>query len=408
MKPLLRRIIASLFERQVRRVIARHHLTVVAVAGSVGKTTTKQAIATVLSEKYQVLVHPGNYNSELGLPLSVFELTVPASLLNPFAWIWRLVQAGRRVRNYPYQVLVLELATDHPGEIPRYLRYLTPDIGVLTALTPEHMENFPGGLDEVAAEEMALAGASKILVLNDDAVPQKYQDQYLGDHPSVLKYGHKIGGNHPSNPQILGDHMRLALDAAALVARQLKLTPHQIQAGIERVRPVSGRMNPLPGINGTVIIDDTYNSSPEAIVAALTALASYPASGRRIAILGSMNEMGSASPRYHEEAGVAAAGVDLLVTIGALANTYLGPAAVNAGLDPTRWKPADSPYVAGAFLGLLLQPGDVVLAKGSQNGVFAEEAVKLLLADPADAAHLVRQSPAWLRTKRAQFPDAQG
>jgi UDP-N-acetylmuramoyl-tripeptide--D-alanyl-D-alanine ligase len=89
-----------------------------------------------------------------------------------------------------------------------------------------------------------------------------------------------------------------------------------------------------------------------------------------------------------------------------MANKHLGPAAVKAGLDERNWKPADSPYAAGEFLKLMLQPGDVVLVKGSQNLVYCEEAVKLLLADPADAAKLVRQSPAWMKRKATQFADA--
>ena len=407
MKTQVRRIIASLFERQVWRLVANNHLKVVAVAGSVGKTSTKMAIATVLRERYRVMVHPGNYNSELGLPLSVFEQTVPGVLFNPFAWIQRLIRAELMLRDYPYEVLVLELGTDHPGEIARYLRYLSPDIGVLTALTPEHMENFPGGMDDVAAEELALASKSKVIFINNDAVPLKYQAKYLKHHPEVMKYGAGEDNywNAPT-PHVLGAHMHAALQVAAAVGHQLKLTHAQIKQGVENFRPVSGRMNPLLGLGGSTIIDDTYNSSPEASFAALTTLEYYPATGRRIAVLGSMNELGADSPRYHAQVGAAAAGVDLLITIGAQANDYLGPAAVKAGLDPTRLKPADSPYAAGKFLATLLAPDDVILVKGSQNGVFAEEAVKLLLQNPADSTKLVRQSPAWMHTKAAQFPDA--
>lgn len=405
MKTRVRRCIASLFERQVRRLIATHHLKVVAVGGSVGKTSTKMAIATILRERYRVMVHPGNYNSELSLPLSVFEQTIPGILFNPFAWIQRLVQSEIMLRNYPYEVLVLELGTDHPGEIARYLEYLSPDIGVLTAITPEHMENFPGGLDDVAAEELLLAYKSKVFILNDDAVPSKYQAKYLKHHPAILKYGVHVAPFWTApTPYVLGVHMNAALQAAAAVGQQFKLTHVQIKRGIENFRPVPGRMNPLPGINGSIIIDDTYNASPEAVYAALTTLEHYPATGRRVAVLGSMNELGPESPRYHAEVGAAAAGVDLLITIGDHARDYLGPAAMKAGLDPTRFKPADSPHAAGKFLASVLNPGDVVLAKGSQNGVFAEETVKLILANPTDTVKLVRQSPAWMRIKAAQFP----
>jgi UDP-N-acetylmuramyl pentapeptide synthase len=407
MKAAFRRIVARIFERQVRRLIKRHQLIVVAVGGSVGKTTTRAAIAQVLQAKYRVqnITNPG-YNSEIGLPLSVFDMSVPAVLINPFAWIVRLIQTEFIIGgHYPGQVLVLELGTEEPGEIPRYLRYLKPDIGVVTAVTPEHMQNFPGGLDEVAAEELALAPASGTIIINDDAVPEKYQHKYLAHHPHVLKYGahHRI--SLPDAPHVLGDHMRLALQAATLVARELKVPADDIEHAIADIHPVAGRMNQLSGLNGSVIIDDTYNSSPDAVVAALDTLAKFPTTGRRIALLGSMNELGQHSPAYHEATGRAAAGVDLLVTVGDLAGRYLGPAAVREGLDPTRYRAADSPYAAADYLALILRPGDVLLAKGSQNGVFAEEAVKLLLAHPSDAKLLVRQSPAWTKAKRSQFKD---
>jgi UDP-N-acetylmuramyl pentapeptide synthase len=118
-----------------------------------------------------------------------------------------------------------------------------------------------------------------------------------------------------------------------------------------------------------------------------------------------MNELGDDAARYHRELGAAAAGLDLLVTLGDLANEHLAPAAIKAGLDPSRVQTADSPYAAADYLAVMLRPGDVLLVKGSQNRVFAEEAVKHLLADPTDRAHLVRQTPEWLRTKQAQFPD---
>ena len=396
-----------------------------------GKTSTKTAIATVLREKFRTLVHPGNYNSELGLPLSVFELSVPDQLFNPLAWAWRLIQSELLIRNYPFDVLVLELGTDHPGEIPLYLHYLNPDIGVLTALTPEHMENFPGGLDEVATEELSLVIASKVFVANIDEIPAKYRRKYIEPHvhhhyyglgPNP-EYGFELASTDPINGttghlthagrtavnrlqiSLFGAHSAKAAVAAYAVADLLGLSKVQIETGLAKLKPVPGRMNALLGQNGSTIIDDTYNSSPEAAIAALAALDAAPIAGRRIAILGSMNELGPDSPGYHEQVGEAAAGVDLLITIGALASEHLGPAAVRAGLDPTRFQPAVSPYAAGEHVKLLLSPGDVVLVKGSQNGVFAEEAGKLLLADPSDAAKLVRQSPEWLRTKARQFPN---
>jgi UDP-N-acetylmuramoyl-tripeptide--D-alanyl-D-alanine ligase len=430
MKSLLRRFIAKGLEQAVVRLVrANPNLKIVAVGGSVGKTSTKLAISAVLSQKYRVLVQEGNYNSEIGLPLMVFGQTVPGVLFNPGAWLVRFIRAERQIRgDFPYDVLVLEVGTDHPGEIAHFMTYLKPDIGVLTAITPEHMEYF-GNLDAVAAEEMALAVSSKIMVVNRDDVKMAYRTKYLKHHPQVVTYGlgkeadysatvkdaDLIGGTvcallkngHATivglTANVYGGPAMKAVTAAYAVGDLMGLSRQAVERGLKEVTPVAGRMRTLAGFNGTIIIDDTYNSSPDAVVAAVTALQAVPGNGRKIAIMGTMNELGSDSPRYHEEAGVVCAGVDMLITIGEMANLHLGPAAVKAGLDPRNWKPADSPYAAGEFLKLILQPGDIVLAKGSQNGVFAEEAVKLLLSDPADAYLLVRQSSPWLAKKAKQF-----
>ncbi len=432
MKVFLRGLARPILEFQAKRLIAKKKLKVVAVTGAVGKTSTKLAIATVLEQKYRVLAHPGNFNSDISLPLSLFNLDVPRILANPFGWLWRLIQMERSIRGgYPYRVVVLELGTDHPGEIPHFMRYLQPDIGVVTAVAPEHMENF-ASLDEVAKEELALAAGSKQIVANCDDIPVRYRHKYVDTHAHHFYYGLgkeanfglELGKTDPlegtngslikdGHAQIIGVafalHGRHAARAAAAaygVASLMGLNREQIEKGVAALRPAPGRMNVLGGLNGSVIIDDTYNSSPEAAAAALDVLMRANVAGRRIAIMGSMNELGAESPRYHREVGELCASVDLLFTIGNLANEYLGPAAVRAGLDPAAWKPADSPYAMGEFLAVMLKAGDVVLAKGSQNGVFAEEAVKLILANPADINQLVRQSPAWLKIKAGQFADA--
>ena len=434
MKTVFRRLVRPLLEIQAKRLIARRRLRVVAVAGAVGKTSTKLAIATVLGQRYRVLVHDGyfgNFNSEIGLPLAMFQLRVPKVIINPLAWIWRLVQMERTIHgDYPYDVVVLELGTDHPGEIPHFMTYLKPDIGVVTAVAPEHMEYF-GTLEAVAAEELALVAGSQTALVSYDDVAPAYRRTYVQPHPRhytyglapEADYGFKLSGFDLATGitgalvqggqatvvgltiPVYGRQGLKSAVAAAAVGDLLGLSRPQLEAGLRAVRPVPGRMNPLPGIGGATIIDDTYNSSPEAVVAALAALGELPVVGRRIAVLGTMNELGDEAPRYHAEVGAAAggAGLDILVTIGELANHHLGPAAVAAGLDPAALKPVGSPYTAGEFLKLMVGAGDVVLVKGSQNGVFAEEVTRLLLADPADAAKLVRQSSTWLARKYEQF-----
>jgi UDP-N-acetylmuramoyl-tripeptide--D-alanyl-D-alanine ligase len=412
MKNAFRRLMRPLLERQLARLILRHKLKVVAVAGSVGKTSTKMAIASVLAQKYRVRVHSGNYNDTVSVPLAAFLLEVPAPIMNPLAWLMRLVTMERMIWSAPTcDVLVLELGTDHPGELAHFMSYLKPDLGVVTAIAPEHMEFFKT-IEAVAEEEFTLAHGAKQAVLNDhfDRIhpfAKNLKPSPLWYSASTLKkYEAKLTRDHHWDTTQWPAHIKQALGAAIVVAEQLKLNESQILSGLGTFGGVPGRMQRLAGQGGSVIIDDTYNSSPDAVTAALDYLYELPVTGRRIAILGSMNELGDGSPKYHADLGPAASGLDLLVTIGTLANDHLGPAAVAAGLDPTRFKPADSPYAAGEYVRLIMRPGDVVLAKGSQNGVFAEEAIKALLVDPSDASKLVRQSPAWLAKKRSQFADA--
>lgn len=429
MKAFFRRLMRPLLELQVRRLVAAKQLRLVAVTGSVGKTSTKLAIADVLRQKYRVLVHPGNFNADISLPLAVFEQDVPRPIINPLGWLrvlWRMEQKIHG--HYPYDVLVLELGTDHPGEIPHFMNYLRPEVGVVTAVAPEHMEYFVD-LDAVAREELAIvAGSAKVVIGRDDIAPE-YWERYVAPYPGHFDYG--LGAEraygvvvHRTDPVAgtvaafykggtakvtdvkfgrYGSHSAKAAAAAFAVGDLMGLSPRQLEAGLASLKPVPGRMQPLLGRGGSTIIDDTYNSSPEAAYAALEALAAIRTKGRRIAIMGSMNELGDDSPRYHTEVGAACAGVDLLITIGGQASDHLGPAAVRAGLNHAHLKAFKSPYAAGEWLAPQLAAGDIVLAKGSQNGVFAEEAVKLLLADPFDSAKLVRQSPRWLRRKAAQF-----
>ena len=429
MKNAFRRLVRPILEKQVKRLIAAKKPRVVAVAGSVGKSGTKLAIAEVLRQKYRVLAHPGNFNADISLPLAVFDLDLPANLLNPVAWLARFWRMEQRIRgDYPYDVLVLELGTDHPGEIPHFMTYLRPDIGVVTAVAAEHMEYFRT-MEAVAAEELALVGGSKTALVSADDVSADYLKRFARDPEKARRFG--LGQTVEYSLDILSvDLARGALvdvycrqvmkmrdielrlysrqsvkaaAAAYAVGCLLGLSEGELFDGLEALRPMPGRMNPLPGAEGSLIIDDSYNSSPESALAALAALSALRYSGRRIAVLGSMNELGAGSADYHREVGAAAAGLDLLVTIGDAAARWLAPAALAAGLEPARWRACASPFTAGAWLRRRLEAGDTVLVKGSQNGVFAEEAARQLLADRAAAAHLVRQSPAWSRLKLRQF-----
>jgi UDP-N-acetylmuramoyl-tripeptide--D-alanyl-D-alanine ligase len=181
----------------------------------------------------------------------------------------------------------------------------------------------------------------------------------------------------------------------------LGLAHSDIVDGLAHIKPFAGRMQILDGIHGSILIDDTYNASPPAVEAALDVFYATKTS-QRIAILGSMNQLGDYSPEAHREVGAYcdAQKLDLVVTIGSDAEKYLAPAAQKAGCEV---KSFSSPYQAGEFVRSQLKEGGMVLAEGSQDGVYAEESLKALLKDPKDQARLVRQSARWMKIKHKQF-----
>ncbi len=411
--------LSSVFEWQVRRLRDKYQFQVVAVAGSVGKTSVKTAVANSLSQARRVRYQTGNYNDRLTVPLIFFGQTEPA-IFNILAWLRLLIANERQIsRGFPYDFVVVELGTDGPGQIAEFA-YLQPDIGVVTAVAEEHMEFF-GDLDAVAREELTLAKFAKQIIVSSDDVAQKYLSslncktygcnpadayQLLSREQNGLreqKLELSLAGQViTAETQLSGLQGAKTCLAAAAVALELGLNQTEVLAAIAQLQPVAGRMQILNGLNGSLIIDDTYNASPLAVTAALDVLYASVAV-QKIAILGSMNELGANSPQLHRQIGEYCdpAQVDLVVTIGSDAERYLAPAAAKAGC---RVQSFISPYEAGRAVAAVLKPETVILAKGSQNGVFAEEAVKLLLENPSDALKLVRQSAHWQAIKQQQFP----
>lgn len=411
-------LLCAVLERQVRQLRRRHSFTVIAVAGSVGKTSTKLAIVEVLAARQRVRYQAGNYNDRLTVPLIFFGQTEPG-LFDIAAWL-RLIRDNRRQlqADYPYDCVVVELGTDGPGQLKAFA-YLRPEIAVLTAVSAEHMEYFKT-LDAVAQEELCVADyAGRLLVNRDDVdgsylAGRTYTTYGIGGQADYQVVGWQqrgIAGDtltiklpdgklRTKTPFIGRPGAKIAL-AAAAAAHLAGMTVADIAKGLESCQPFAGRMRLLKGSRGATIIDDTYNASPAAVEAALDVLYASPAP-QRLAILGTMNELGGYSPAAHQEVGsyCDAAKLDWVITIGADAERYLAPAASAAGCQVRSFH---DPYAAGEFAKSVLAPGAVVLGEGSQNGVFAEEALKLLLADPADARQLVRQSDYWLRRKQQSF-----
>jgi UDP-N-acetylmuramoyl-tripeptide--D-alanyl-D-alanine ligase len=422
---MFKKYIQKKLEKYVARYFAKHpEVKLVVVAGSVGKTSTKRAIATLLSQRYRVALHEGNHNTHLSAPLAILGIEYPTNIKNIGAWLSVFAAARRRIHEPSgVDIIISEIGTDHPGDIAHFGKYLRPHIGVVTAVTPEHMEFF-NSMEAVAEEELAAANFSQLAIINRDDIEGRFatfltnanvdtygttglaeyrfeiQDFKLetGYQGSVItpEFEQPI----PATIKVAGEHsLRPAMGAVA-VAAKLGLTSAEIAAGLALIRPVPGRMNILRGIKGTIIIDDTYNSSPLAASSALQTLYSLPAP-QRIAILGSMNELGASSAAEHEKLGSMCDPnmLSWVVTVGEEAEKYLAPAARARGCQVKSFKSAID---AGGFVSTVVEEGATILAKGSQTNIYTEEAVKVLCVMSADD-ELVRQSPAWIETKTAFF-----
>ena len=370
-------------------------------------------------------MHEGNLNTELGAPCAILGIEYPNSVKNPFVWLSVFHTARQHIRRpTDVDVIIQELGTDHPGDIEKFGKYLSPVIAVVSAVTPEHMEFFVT-MEAVAKEELGIAKFSKFVLINRDDVDSKYAEfittpnyatfgttgsaEYrFEQHDYSIENGYTGSVFGPEYPEpfpatinVVGEHSLRPAMAAVAVGAKLGLAPSEIAKGLALVRPAPGRMNLLRGIGDTMVIDDSYNSSPAAAAAALQALYDIDRASQRIAIIGDMRELGTTSQSAHEElGGLCDPGLlSWVVTVGPESEKYLAPVARGRGCQVKSFM---SSIQAAEFVRSVTEPGAIILAKGSQNTIFVEEAVKLLV-DISEESHLVRQSPQWLEIKAKFF-----
>ena len=424
-KKVAGKIVVRQLRRYVQRLLSVHSIKVVIVTGTVGKTSTKVAIGKTLEAGgHKVCYSEDSYNTEFGVPLALFGLKAPDRISSPAAWRATFKQIASMIDDYPYDLVVLEIAEDERAMMTPWVRLMQPEIGVLTGVSPAHMERF-SSLDTLRDDAVALVSEAKQVFYNADfsevrAVMERrkgavaYGVAYGAvrfDNIERLRSGKlvaelHIGKEHQAvRTQLIAQHSLSALLGSACVARELGMDLAKIALALGKIESPVGRMRLLGAVNGATMIDDSYNSSPTAVQAGLDTLKDISAK-RYIAVLGSMNELGVASADLHREVGqyVATKNIDMLVTVGKVAGQYIGPAAEDAGMDQARIKQFRTPYEAGHYLKKQLTKGDLVFVKGSQNGVFTEEASRILLAPGLlPTKELVRQSKAWKRKKKKSF-----
>jgi UDP-N-acetylmuramoyl-tripeptide--D-alanyl-D-alanine ligase len=423
---MFKKFIQKKLENYVRAYFKAHpEIKLIIVAGSVGKTTTKLAIGTVLSERFRVRVHEGNHNAELSAPLAILGIKYPENVKNILAWLTVFKAARLRISQpADVDVVIQEVGSDRIGQIPHAGTYLKPDIAVITAVSPEHMEFF-GNIDIVAQEELAAANFSQAAIINRDDIPGRYAN--LLTNPTITTYGTsgsaeyyfleddflvesgykgKFIAKDWDEPvevklKLLGDQsIRTAVGAGA-VAIKLGMNSTEVGRGMNKITAVAGRMNLLRGVEDVIVIDDSYNSSPLAASSALKTLYSLPVA-QKIAVLGDMNELGASSMVEHQTLGLMCDPNQLawVVTVGLEAEKYLAPAARQQGCQVKSFKNA---LEAGVFVHSVLDKGAAILFKGSQGNIYLEEAIKVILHSTEEEERLVRQTPSWLKRKSDFF-----
>ncbi len=404
--------------RYAGRVVRDSGRPVVGITGSVGKTTTKEMVARVLEDRYRVFRNPANFSGRYGLPIALGGLCNSDELL------------------------VLEMAVDHFGEMEVMTEAVPPGVAAVTAVAPAHTKAF-GSVEAIAEEKGGIVEAlpeGGLAILNaDDALvaamaeragpgveivrigiapagrPRGGVESGLGARPAVtldaggldlvaedvrlMREGTRFtirseGRAVSVRLPWLGRHFAYAAMIAVAVGRRFGLSMEEAAARLAGLAPFPGRLNPIPGRGGSLILDDSYNASPEAVLAGLDVLAELPA-GRRVAMLGYMAELGPLEAEGHRRVGRRAAEVvDVLITRGKEAEP-IAEAARAAGMPADRVHPTYTAEDAVAAAEPYLGQDAILLAKGSAVARM-EQVVAGLMAEPERAPELlVRQDAAW-------------
>lgn len=353
-------------------------LKIVGITGSVGKTSTINACEAVLKPQFRVKTTAGS-NSESGIPLNILGIKVNG--FSPIHWLkYILLAPVSLIANWHiYDIYLVEMGIDGPTE-PKNMSYLLtiiqPDIGIFLNVTPVHLQNF-SFLDDIAREKAKLINSVGTAIINSaDPLVKKYchNPNQINIVPQII--------NIPR--MALPESFSVTFGAVFALASLFDISSNQVVTRLQTNFYLSpGRSSLFNGINNSTLIDSSYNSSPLAAAGMLQLLSTYP--HPRIAVLGDMRELGSASFSEHQKIlKLAQKSADQVITIGKNFNS-------NHNFQ-FWWQAAD-------YLKKNLPQKSTVLIKGSQNTIFLEELVKELLQHQSDSVKLCRQSPYWLNLK---------
>ncbi len=426
----MRKILQLKLKIIAQLLVKKYQPVIIGITGSVGKTSTKEAVNQVLKQKLRVRTNIKNYNNEIGLPLTIIGLESPGR--NLLGWLQLFGRALFLLlikdKNYP-QVLILEMGVDRPGDMAYLLSIAPVNIGIVTAVSYSHLEYF-GNLQNIKKEKQVLIeklNNKNLAVLNyDNQLTREMSDL---SKARVFTFGLKEGANLWAqdinyrftkgdyeltginfklnyNGSIVPVNMKNVMSEAALYAALAAAATGiyfdfnlvDIAKALRDFNLPPGRMNLLPGIKHSFIIDDSYNSSPESAISAIEVLQQIKveANAEKYAVLGDIAEIGHYTEEGHKLVGrkVAQSGIKHLIAVGEKARNFI-TGAKEAGMEDDYIFYFDKAEEAGHFLQNRIGEGDVLLVKGSQVARL-EKIVKELMAEPEKASELlVRQGKEW-------------
>lgn len=429
MRDLSKKILYNILKTESKLVLWKYQPKIIAITGSVGKTSTKDALYAVLSTQTHVRKSEKSYNSEIGLPLTI--LGCPNGWNNPVIWLKNILKSLGLIL-YPHKYpkwLILEVGVGKAGDMKKTALWLKTDVVVMTAIgeTPVHIEFFNSRkhLIEEKSELVKTLKKDGLLVLNaDDPVvlemKEKTKNQVLtfgfGEGADFLASSFNISYENDLPKGIVfridqgGDSLPVAVEgafgknhfyaslAALAVAAGLKFNILEAINSLKNYDTPPGRMKLLNGINESLIIDDTYNSSPSACEAALQTLGELKAE-RKIAVLGDMLELGKHTIEAHKNIGkLTKKYANLLAVVGPRAQDIKN-GALEEGMVKEDIFEFPNSTEAGEFLKTFIKKNDLILVKGSQ-GMRMERTVEAILLDQDNKEKLlVRQEEEWQKRK---------
>lgn len=424
MKSKKLQLLEKLLRFMAAAVIRKHKPRIVGITGSVGKTSTKEAVFLVLSSKYNVRKNLKNYNNEIGIPLTVIGAesggrSVFKWLLAFLKWIMLIILPVK----YP-EILVLEMGVDHPGDMKYLTSFIPAEAGVLTNISSSHLEFFKdieqiakekGRLVESLPEEgAAILNADDEMVLSlrektrvkvitygfSESAQVKATDvvfNYIEGEPGglslKLNYEGKVIPTRLNN--LLARHQVYSVLAAIAVGIHFKVNLVDTVESLSSYISPPGRINLIKGIKNSFLIDDTYNASPISTLAALDILGEIKAQ-RKIVVLGDMLELGKDLERGHRSVArrVSDIKADLFFAVGERMEIAVKELQ-KSGYPLDRIFYFEDPVLAGKKLQQVIKAKDLVLIKGSQ-GMRMEKIVEEVMAEPQDAEKLLcRQDKKW-------------